>query len=78
MMDAVLHRATELFAPNMPYSMPGQPKAFNYMNSPPQVKILTIVPGAFYPMPALSSGIIHLWTNQLAGMGGVLLERAEE
>ena len=33
--EAVLHRAAELFVPNTPYSMLGQPKAFNYMNSPP-------------------------------------------
>ena len=36
------------------------------MNSPPHIKILTVVPIAFYPMPVLSGGIIHLWKNQLA------------
>jgi len=33
--EAVLHWAAELFAPNVSYTVPGQPKPFNYMNSPP-------------------------------------------
>ena len=33
--EAVLHRSAELFAPNVPFSVPGQPKAFNYTNPPP-------------------------------------------
>ena len=33
--EAMLHQATELFAPNTPYSVPGQLRAFNYINSPP-------------------------------------------
>ena len=76
--EAVLHQATELFAPNVSYTMPGQPKPFNCINSPSQIKISTVVPGAFYPMPALSSGLIRLWKDPLVGMGGVLLGRAEE
>ena len=47
--EAVLHRDADLFTPNVPYSMPGQPKAFNCTNPPPQVKISTVVPGAFIP-----------------------------
>ena len=46
--EAMLHRTTELFTPNAPYSVPGQPRAFNYMNPPPQVKISTVGPGVFY------------------------------
>ena len=45
--EAVLHWATELFSPNTPFSVPGQPRAFNYMNPPPQVKISTVVPDDF-------------------------------
>ena len=45
--EVVLCRAAKLFAPNVPYNMPGQPKAFNCMNPPPQVKISTVVPGDF-------------------------------
>ena len=70
--EAVLHQATELFAPNVSYTMLGQPKPFNCTNPPPQVKILTVVPGAFYPMLALSSELIHLWKDPFAGMSGVL------
>ena len=33
--EAVLHWAAELFAPNGSYTLLGQPKAFNCMNSPP-------------------------------------------
>ena len=40
--EAMLHRAADLFAPNMPYSVPGQPKAFNCTNPPPQVKNSTL------------------------------------
>ena len=76
--EAVLHWAAELFAPNVSYTVPGQPKPFNCMNSPPQVKISTVVPGAFNPVPLLSSGLIRLWKDPLAGTGGVLLGRAEE
>ena len=57
--------------------MLGQPRAFNCMN-PPQVKISTVVPGAFYPVPVLSNGLIRLWKDPFAGTGGVLLGRAEE
>ena len=35
MKEAMLHRAAELFTPNMSYTMPGQPKPFNCMNSSP-------------------------------------------
>ena len=56
--EAVLHQATELFTPNVSYTMLGQLKSFNYMNPPPQVKISTAVPGTFYFMPAPSSGLI--------------------
>ena len=56
--EAVLHQAAELFAPNVSYTVPGQLKPFNCTNPPPQVKISTDVPGAFYPMPAPSSGPI--------------------
>ena len=45
--EAVLRRASELFAPNALFSMPGQSRAFNCMNPPPQVKISTVVPGDF-------------------------------
>jgi len=48
------------------------------MNPPPQVKILIVVPGAFHPMSALSSGLIHLWKDPFAGMGGVPLGHAKE
>ena len=57
--------------------MPGQPKPFNCTNPPPQVKISTVVPGAFYLVPAPSSGLIRLWKDPFAGTGGVLLGRAE-
>ena len=33
--EAVLHRAAELFAPNVSYTMLGQPKPFNCTNPPP-------------------------------------------
>ena len=33
--EVVLHRAAELFAPNMSYTVPGQPKPFNCTNPPP-------------------------------------------
>ena len=39
MKEAMLHRATELFAPNVLYIVPGQPKPFNCMNPPPQVNL---------------------------------------
>ena len=63
--EAVLHRAIELFAPNTLFSVPGQPRAFNYMNPPPQVKISTVGPGVFYPMSCravncFACGKIHL------------------
>ena len=77
--EVVLHQGTELFTPNVSYTMPGQLKPFNCMNPPPQVKILTFVRGALYPMLGQpSSGLICLWKDPLAGMGGVLLEHAEE
>ena len=76
--EAVLHQATELFAPNVSYTVLGQPKPFNCTNPPPQVKISTVVPGAFYPVPTLSSRLVHLWKDPFAGTGGVLLGRAEE
>ena len=76
--EAVLRRAAELFAPNMPFSVPGQSKAFNCTNPPPQVKISTIVPGAFYSVPTRSNGLICLWKDPLAGTSDVLLGRAEE
>ena len=47
MKEAVLHQAAELFAPNVSFSVLGQPKTFNCTNPPPQVKILIVVPGAF-------------------------------
>ena len=47
--EAMLHRAAELFAPNMSYTMPGQPKSFNYTNPPPQIKISTVVLVLFIP-----------------------------
>ena len=47
--EVVLHRATELFAPNMPYTLLGQPKPFNCTNPPPQVKISTVGPRVFFP-----------------------------
>ena len=52
--EVVLHQAAELFALNVLYIVLGQPKPFNCTNSPPQVKISTVVPGAFYPVLALS------------------------
>ena len=58
--EAVLHQAAELFTPNVSYTVLGQPKSFNCTNSPPRVKISTVVPGAFYPVPALSNGLIRL------------------
>ena len=78
MKEAVLHWAAKLFAPNVSYTISGQPKPFNCMNSPPQVKISTVVPSVFYPVPALSSGVIRLWKDQLPRTGGVLLRCAEE
>ena len=33
--DAMLHQATELFTPNMSYTMMGHLKPFNCMNPPP-------------------------------------------
>ena len=63
--EAVLHRATELFTPNVSYTMPGQPKPFNCTKPPPQVKISTVLPHVFYPVPALSSGLIRLWKDPL-------------
>ena len=33
--EAVLHRATNLFAPNVWYSVLGRPKTFNCTNQPP-------------------------------------------
>ena len=76
--EAMLHRATKLFTPNVPFSVLGQLKAFNCTNPPPQVKISTIVPGVFYPMPVSSSGLIHLWKDPFIGTGDILLKRAEE
>ena len=76
--EDVIRRPAKLFAPNMPFSVPGQTRAFNCTNPPPQVKISTVVPDAFYPIPVPSSELIHLWKDSLAGMRGVLLERAEE
>jgi len=78
MKEAMLHWAAELLAPNVSYTMLGQPKSFNYTNPPPQVKISTVVRGAFYPVPAPSSGLIRLWEDPFAGIGSVLLGRAEE
>ena len=40
--EAMLHRATELFAPNTPFSVSGQTRAFNGTNPPPQVKVSSI------------------------------------
>ena len=76
--EAMLRQATELFAPNMSFSMPGQSRAFNCTNPPPQVKISTVVPDAFYPVPVPSSELIHLWKDSFEGMSGVLLGCAEE
>ena len=76
--EAVLRRAAELFAPNASFSVSGQTRAFNCTNPPPQVKISTIVPDAFYPILVLSSELIHLWKDSFAGTSGVLLGRAEE
>ena len=47
--EVVLHRATKLFALNMSYTVPGQPKPFNCMNPPPQVKISAVVLALFIP-----------------------------
>ena len=74
----MLHWVTELFTPNVSYTMPVQLKPFNYTNSPPQVKISTIVLGSFYLVSAMSSGLIRLWKDPFVGTGGVLLEHAEE
>ena len=41
--EVVLHWVAKLFAPNVLYIVLGQPKPFNYMNPPPQVKISTVV-----------------------------------
>ena len=76
--EVVLHQATELFTPNVSYIVLGQPKPFNGSNSPPQVKILTVVPGAFYPVAAPSSGLIRLWKDPFVGTSGILLWSAEE
>jgi len=78
MKEAVLHQTTELFTPNMPYNVPGQPKAFNCTNPPPQVKISTVAPGAFYPIPAPSSGLIRLWKDPFVGICGILLKHVVE
>ena len=77
MKEVVLCRATELFAPNVPFSVLGQPKAFNCMNPPPQVKISTVVPDAFYPVLVPSSELIHLWKDPFVGTSGVLLGHAK-
>ena len=45
--EAMLCWVAELFAPNVPYSMPGQPKPFNYMNPPSRVKNLVCWPWCF-------------------------------
>ena len=76
--EVVLHGAAELFAPHVPFSVLGQPKTFNCMNPPSQVKISTVVPGASYPVPVPSIGLICLWKDPFAGTGGVLLGHAEE
>ena len=78
MKEVVLHRVAELFALNVPYSVLGQSKTFNCTNPPPQVKISTVVPGAFYPLSVPSSKLIRLWKDPFIGMGSVLLGRAEE
>ena len=57
--EAMLRQAAELFTPNAPFSVPGQPRAFNCMNPPPQVEISTPGPGVFYPVSAPSSKLIH-------------------
>ena len=75
--EAVLRRAAELFAPNMPFSVPGQSKAFNCTNPPPQVKISTVVPSAFCPLSVPSSKLIRLQKDPFVGTGGVLLGHAE-
>ena len=74
--DDVIHRAAELFAPNASFSVPGQTRAFNCMNPPPQVKISIVVPDAFYPVPVPSSELIHLWKDSFVGTSGVLPRRA--
>ena len=76
--EVVLHRAIELFTPNISYTVLGQPKPFNCSNSRPQVKISTVVPSAFCPVPAPSSGLIRLWKDPLVGTGGVLLRHDKD
>ena len=76
--EDVVCRAAELFAPNASFSVPGQMRAFNCMNPPPQVKISTVVLDAFYPVPVPSSKLIHLWKDPFVGTAGVLLGHAEE
>ena len=38
--ETVIRRAAKLFAANAPFSVPGQTRAFNCTNPPPQVKNL--------------------------------------
>ena len=40
--EDVIHRAAKLFAPNAPFNVPGQTRAFNCTNPPPQVKVSTV------------------------------------
>ena len=76
--EAVVRRAAKLFAPNAPFSVLEQTRAFNYTNPPPQVKISIVVHDAFYPVSVLSSELIHLWKDPFIGTSGVLLGHAEE
>ena len=76
--EAVLRWAAELFAPNMSFSVLGQPRAFNCMNPPPQVKISTVGPSVFLSCVMPSSKLIHLWEDPFVGKDGVLLGHAEE
>ena len=76
--EAVLHQAAKLFALNVSYTVLGQPKPFNYTNPPPLVKISTIVPGVFYPMPVSINELIRLCKDPFAGIDSVLLGRAKE
>ena len=76
--ETMIRRAAKLFAANAPFSVPGQTRALNWTNPPPQVKISTIVRDAFYLVLVPSSELIHLWKDPFIGMSGVLLGHAEE
>ena len=62
--EAMLCWTAELFAQNAPFSVPGQSRAFNCTNPPPQVKISTVVHDAFYPVPLSSSELLFICRNE--------------